>query len=168
MFRWEQDCCGQYAPIDPSPRVNRRNLAWRRCAKSGSGGRSHPQSAIDLPESGYRVVYHQIPLSPEEIKSRREDVFELLDKGMISRVAAYTRLNPGITRTQASRALDGIEGRTDAVDEIRAAREELEDLVGRIDAEHASRLRLMAESLDHGLRLLDQQLAEDVAEAGAY
>lgn len=123
---------------------------------------------LDLPESGYRVVYHQIPLSPEEIKSRREDVFELLDKGMISRVAAYTRLNPGITRTQASRALDGIEGRTDAVDEIRAAREELEDLVGRIDAEHAARLRLMAESLDHGLRLLDQQLAEDVAEAGAY
>lgn len=123
---------------------------------------------LELPERGYRVVYHQIPLSPEEIKSRREDVFELLDKGLLSRVAAYTRLNPGISRTQASRALDSIEGRADALDEIRAAREELFDLVDRIDDEHAARLRLMAASLDHGLRLLNQELAEDVAEGGGY
>ena len=118
--------------------------------------------------SGYRVIYKEVPLSPEEIRSRREDVFELLDKGLISRVGAYARLNPGISRVQAGRALDAIEGRADAIDEIRAAREELFDLVDRIDDAHAARLRLMGASLDHGLRLLDQQLAEDVAEGGGY
>jgi len=123
---------------------------------------------LDLPESGYRVVYGQVPLSPDEIKARREDVFELLERGMISRVGAYARLNPGISRTQAARALDGIEGRADAVDEIRAAREEINDLVDQIDQQHAARLRLMSESLDHGLRLLNQELAEDVAESGGY
>lgn len=123
---------------------------------------------LDLPESGYRVIYKEVPLSPEEIRSRREDVFELLDKGLISRVGAYARLNPGISRVQAGRALDAIEGRADAIDEIRAAREELFDLVDRIDDAHAARLRLMGASLDHGLRLLDQQLAEDVAEGGGY
>jgi len=58
-----------------------------------------------LPESGWTVSYPEIPLSPEEQKARRDDVIELLDKGLISPTTAYQRLNPGTTKAQAEQAL---------------------------------------------------------------
>ena len=122
---------------------------------------------IELPESGYRVVYPEIPLSPEERKARREDVFELLDRGLLSRVSAYARLNPGVSRRQAERSLDAINGRLEASDEVRAAREEVEELIAHVDEQAAERLRLVRSGLGHSLRLLDAELAEDIAEAGA-
>tara|TARA_R110002020_G_scaffold6340_2_gene26688 strand:+ start:397 stop:1947 length:1551 start_codon:yes stop_codon:yes gene_type:complete len=125
-------------------------------------------NGTDLPERSYRVIYHEVPLSPEERKARREDVFALLDKGLLSRLQAYTRLNPGISRRQAGRALDGIAGRGEAIDEIRAAREEIDDLVADLDEANANRMKLVDSSLGHSLRLLEQQLNEDVAEAGGY
>jgi len=65
---------------------------------------------LDLPESNYRVIYKEVPLSPEERSSRRTDVFDLMDKGLISRVNGYIRLNEGMTRTQALSAINEIDG----------------------------------------------------------
>lgn len=65
---------------------------------------------LDLPESGYKVLYHEIPLSPEERAARRIDVFDLMDKGLLSRVNGYIRLNEGMTRAQALTAINEIDG----------------------------------------------------------
>tara|TARA_Y100001973_G_scaffold66978_1_gene97857 strand:- start:864 stop:2306 length:1443 start_codon:yes stop_codon:yes gene_type:complete len=49
-----------------------------------------------MPESGYRVQYQPIPLSPEETKAQREDVIQKLDTGLISPVQAIQILNPDL------------------------------------------------------------------------
>lgn len=54
-----------------------------------------------LPEEGYAVVYQDLPLSPEEMQARRANVLELLNAGMISRVAGYRELHPGLTEAAA-------------------------------------------------------------------
>ena len=41
-----------------------------------------------LPEDGYRVSYHSIPLSPEEMRAQREDIIAKLQAGLISPVTA--------------------------------------------------------------------------------
>ena len=48
------------------------------------------------PEKGYRVVYPQIPLSPEEMKAQREDVIQKLAANLISPVDAIQMLNPDL------------------------------------------------------------------------
>ena len=40
------------------------------------------------PEDGYRVSYHSVPLSPEEIRAQREDIIAKLQAGLISPVTA--------------------------------------------------------------------------------
>ena len=54
-------------------------------------------------EGGYTVVYPQLPLSPEELKARREEVIAMLDRGLITKVDAYIELHPGTTPEQARR-----------------------------------------------------------------
>jgi hypothetical protein len=56
-------------------------------------------------EGGYRVLYHELPLSPEERKARREDAIAMLDAGLLSPVGAYMDLHPGVTKAQATRAI---------------------------------------------------------------
>lgn len=58
-----------------------------------------------LPEDGYSVAYASIPLSPEELRARREHVLALVDAGLMSQVDAYMELHDGITREQARRDL---------------------------------------------------------------
>ena len=41
-----------------------------------------------LPEDGYRVSYHSMPLSPEEMRAQREDILAKLTAGLISPVTA--------------------------------------------------------------------------------
>ena len=41
-----------------------------------------------LPESGYRVSYHSMPLTPEEMRAQREDILAKLQGGLISPVTA--------------------------------------------------------------------------------
>ena len=41
-----------------------------------------------LPEDGYRVSYHSMPLSPDEIRAQREDIIAKLQAGLISPVTA--------------------------------------------------------------------------------
>ena len=62
----------------------------------------------NLPESGYRVKYNSLPLSPEELKSQREDVVQKLSAGLISPVDAMKILNPDLDDLEAKKELDRI------------------------------------------------------------
>jgi len=42
----------------------------------------------DLPEDGYRVSYHSMPLTPEEMRAQREDITAKMQAGLISPVQA--------------------------------------------------------------------------------
>lgn len=66
-------------------------------------------NGTELPEDGYRVVYAEIPLSPEEQQARREHVTELMQAGLMSRVRAYMQLHPGVTEEQARAELAAID-----------------------------------------------------------
>ena len=57
----------------------------------------------NYPEEGYEVVYRQIPMSAQERKAHREDVFERLDRGFISPAEAKAELEPGLTVQQAAK-----------------------------------------------------------------
>jgi hypothetical protein len=59
----------------------------------------------DYDESGYTVVYPEIPRSPSEEKERRDRLQWELDQGMISTVEMYQRLNPGSSPDDATAAL---------------------------------------------------------------
>ncbi len=60
---------------------------------------------LGLPESGYTVAYAAIPLSPEELTSRREHALEVYDRKLATRISTYMALNPGETREQAAAEL---------------------------------------------------------------
>lgn len=66
-------------------------------------------SGLGLPEWGYSVLYQDLPLSPDELQSRRTNVLELLSARLISRVDAYLDLHPGMTRDQAKADLAQID-----------------------------------------------------------
>lgn len=53
------------------------------------------------PETGYTISYPSLPMSSEEIRSQREDLSEKLRLGLISKIDAYRRLHPGVSREQA-------------------------------------------------------------------
>lgn len=55
------------------------------------------------PESGYSVAHREIPLSPEELKARREHVLDLYDRGFYSAADAYMELHPGVSEAEARR-----------------------------------------------------------------
>ncbi|TXH50962.1 MAG: hypothetical protein E6Q97_19335 [Desulfurellales bacterium] len=67
---------------------------------------------LGLPEFGYSVQYVDLPLSPEELRSRREHALALLQAGLLSRVDAYMELNPGLTRAQAQLDLAEIDAQS--------------------------------------------------------
>lgn len=53
------------------------------------------------PETGYSIQYPALPLSAAETEALRRDLLEKEAAGLISKVDAYRRLNPGISRDQA-------------------------------------------------------------------
>ena len=59
----------------------------------------------NLPESGYRIQYAQLPKSAEEIKAEREDILAKLAAGLISPVQAMQIMYPGIDDDQARQML---------------------------------------------------------------
>ena len=59
----------------------------------------------NLPETGYRVQYQQLNLSPEEMKAIREDVIQKLNAGLISPVDAIILLNPDLDEIEAKNEL---------------------------------------------------------------
>lgn len=60
-----------------------------------------------LPEDGYRLAYHAVPRSPQEIREEREHVLALLDRGLISPVRAYAQLH-GVDERTAEIRLEAI------------------------------------------------------------
>jgi len=58
------------------------------------------------PESGYRVSYQSLPMSPEEIKALREDIVQKLAAGLISPVTAIKMLNPDLSDEAAKEELN--------------------------------------------------------------
>jgi len=61
-----------------------------------------------LPESGYRVVYTPLGLSPEEMRAQREDIIQKLTAGLISPVDAMQMLNPDLDPIEAKQQLERI------------------------------------------------------------
>jgi hypothetical protein len=57
------------------------------------------------PETGYRVQYHAIPLSPQESKEQREHILSLLNAGLMSKIDAIRQLYPDLDETDAKRKL---------------------------------------------------------------
>ena len=63
----------------------------------------------DFPESGYRVEYHAIELSPEESKSQREHILALLNAGLMSKIEAIQILHPDLDEVEAIERLQKIQ-----------------------------------------------------------
>lgn len=53
------------------------------------------------PEAGYSIAYPALPLSADEVQAQRQDLLEKVGAGLLSKVDAFMRLNPGLTRDQA-------------------------------------------------------------------
>jgi hypothetical protein len=53
------------------------------------------------PESGYSLSYPSLPLSSAEQAALRDDLLAKIEAGLMSKVDAYMRLHPGLTRDQA-------------------------------------------------------------------
>ena len=62
----------------------------------------------NLPESGYRIKYAAIPLSPSEMDAQRKDILEKIKAGLLSKIDAYILLNPDCDREEAAREIERI------------------------------------------------------------
>ena len=60
------------------------------------------------PETGYRVVYTPLGLSPEEMRAQREDIIQKLSAGLISPVDAMQIMNPDLDPIEAKQELERI------------------------------------------------------------
>ena len=67
------------------------------------------QTGSTLPEEDYAVIYREIPLSPDERRSREESALRRREAGLLSRIGAFRELNPGLTEEQARQALAEID-----------------------------------------------------------
>ncbi len=63
------------------------------------------EAGTELPEQGYRIEYTAIPLSPQELKGRREHNTELIKEKRMGLVEAYQDEHPGVTDKEAESAL---------------------------------------------------------------
>ena len=61
-----------------------------------------------LPESGYRVSYHSMPLAPDEIKAQREDIIGKMEAGLMSPVQAIMEMYDDMDEIEAKQLLNQI------------------------------------------------------------
>lgn len=54
-----------------------------------------------LPETGYRVSYHSMPLTPEEMRAQREDIIAKMQAGLISPVQAVMMMYEDMDQREA-------------------------------------------------------------------
>jgi hypothetical protein len=59
----------------------------------------------NLPESGYRVQYHAIPLTPTEMKAQRDDIIGKMDAGLMSPVQAIMEMYDDMDKLEAQKML---------------------------------------------------------------
>ncbi len=64
---------------------------------------------MGLPTQGGRINYFSIPKDSAEIQAEMEQMAKLIEGGLLSRVEAYRKLHPGLTRDEAISALELIE-----------------------------------------------------------
>jgi hypothetical protein len=62
--------------------------------------------SVALPERGYEVMYREIPLSPDELRARREHALAMVQAGLMSRAEAYRETHPGVTLERARREVE--------------------------------------------------------------
>ena len=55
----------------------------------------------NLPEDGYRVSYHSMPLTPDEMRSQREDIIQKMQAGLISPVTAIMMMYDDMDEREA-------------------------------------------------------------------
>ena len=55
----------------------------------------------NLPEDGYRVSYHSMPLTPEEMRAQREDIIQKMGAGLISPVQAVMMMYDDMDEREA-------------------------------------------------------------------
>jgi len=61
-----------------------------------------------LPEAGYRVSYHSMPLAPEEIRAQREDIIGKMNAGLMSPVQAIMLMYDDMDEIEAKQLLNQI------------------------------------------------------------
>lgn len=66
----------------------------------------------NYPEGGWQILYRELPLSPDELNARRNNILELLSSKMISRIQAFRELNPGLSEKAARIELEKIDAGT--------------------------------------------------------
>jgi hypothetical protein len=59
----------------------------------------------NLPEQGYRVSYHSLPLSPDEIRAQREDIIGKMNAGLMSPVQAIMLMYDDMDELEAKQLL---------------------------------------------------------------
>lgn len=79
------------------PQLRRGDIELLRVAAKVLNGATGSTYA----ESGYSIAYPSLPLSSDEIRGQREDLVAKVGLGLMSKVDAYLRLHPGLTREQA-------------------------------------------------------------------
>lgn len=72
------------------------------------------QLPANYPEGGWQILYRELPLSPDELNARRNNILELMDAKLISRLQAFRELNPGLSEQAARIELEKIDGGTTA------------------------------------------------------
>lgn len=87
------------------PQLRRGDLATLACAAKVL----NRATGSNYPETGYTITYPALPLSTEETRALREDLLAKVHAGLLSKVDAYMRLNPGLDRNQAVLELQRIQ-----------------------------------------------------------
>ena len=65
-----------------------------------------------FPETGYRIEYSSIPLSPEEAKGLRDDIIDKMNNGLLTKIDAIRMLYPDLSDDQAAEYLREIKRQT--------------------------------------------------------
>ena len=137
-----------------------------------------------FPEGGYSVLYREIPLSPEELSSRRQHVLEMLEAGLMTRVEAL-RYFGSLSEADAKAALEAIDAEkapTIAEQESEGTRpapaeqvstdaqhgEDMADAAEEITASTEAIRALLAGDVPAATRRVLEAVAESLAEAAGY
>ena len=137
-----------------------------------------------FPEGGYSVLYREIPLSPEELASRREHVLAMQEAGLMTRVEAL-RYFGSLSEADAKAALAAIdaekaptaaEQESEGTGPAPAAQvsteaqhgEDMADAAEEITASTEAIRALLAGDVPAATRRVLEAVAESLAEAAGY
>lgn len=137
-----------------------------------------------FPEGGWSVLYREIPLSPEELSSRREHILAMQEAGLMTRVEAL-RYFGSLSEADAKAALDAIdaekapataEQESEGTGQAPAPQvstetehgEEMADAAEEVVASAEAIRALLAGDVPEATRRVLEAVAESLAEAAGY